>query len=262
MALLDMALRPAAGLVALGRDATRTASRVATDASLATLDAVLGSRLANDAVDRVLGSDLARTAVTRTIESELARTTVTQALDSELARTAVSQVLDSDLARTAVTEAVRSDLAAAAVAEVLASDVARNAVSEALEGPLVETIAEEAVRLGVVERLTDRVLTEQLVAGLLDRSAAIDLPERVAAMIFTDERLLDQAVERLLASPALWQLVDEIAQSPAVMAAITAQSAGFADEVAGGLRARSRRADMWLEGAARKALRRPHTETP
>jgi hypothetical protein len=52
-------------------------------------------------------------------------------------------------------------------------------------------------------------------------------------------------------------LVEEIAESPAVTDAITQQGFGFADEVAGGMRARSRNADAWLERAARRALRRP-----
>jgi hypothetical protein len=50
--------------------------------------------------------------------------------------------------------------------------------------------------------------------------------------------------------------VREIAYSPEVMDAISRQGVGFADQVAGGVRARSRRADAWLERVARRALRR------
>jgi hypothetical protein len=50
--------------------------------------------------------------------------------------------------------------------------------------------------------------------------------------------------------------VDEIARSPAVTEAITQQTMGFADQVADGVRAGSRRADDWVERAARRALRR------
>jgi hypothetical protein len=63
-------------------------------------------------------------------------------------------------------------------------------------------------------------------------------------------------VARLLESEDLWLLVDEIARSPAVTEAITQQSLGFADQVAGGVRARSRSMDDWLEHKARRALRR------
>ena len=51
-------------------------------------------------------------------------------------------------------------------------------------------------------------------------------------------------------------MVDEIARSPAVTEAITQQSLGFADQVAGGVRDRSRNADEVLERVARRALRR------
>lgn len=42
--------------------------------------------------------------------------------------------------------------------------------------------------------------------------------------------LWDEFVDRLLASRALWRLVDEVADSPAVTAAITQQGLGFADQ--------------------------------
>jgi hypothetical protein len=70
-------------------------------------------------------------------------------------------------------------------------------------------------------------------------------------------------VDRLLESEDLWLLVEEIARSPAVTEAITQQSMGFADQVADGVRGRSRRADDWLERAARRALRRaPANDEP
>jgi hypothetical protein len=59
-----------------------------------------------------------------------------------------------------------------------------------------------------------------------------------------------------LASPALWRLVDEIAASPAVTAAITQQSLGFADQVEEQVRMRSRGADDWLEQKVRRLTRR------
>ena len=78
-----------------------------------------------------------------------------------------------------------------------------------------------------------------------------------------ESRLLDETVDRLLDSEELWLLVQEIADSPAVTDAIGRQGIGFADQVAGGVRARSRRADAWLERAARRALRRkPLGELP
>ena len=75
-------------------------------------------------------------------------------------------------------------------------------------------------------------------------------PPPAAAPAPAAESRIDQLKE-------LWLLVEEIAESPAVTDAITQQGFGFADEVAGGMRARSRNADAWLERTARRALRRP-----
>lgn len=72
---------------------------------------------------------------------------------------------------------------------------------------------------------------------------------------FFDSGMFDQLVTRLLASDALWHLVDEIAASPAVTAAIAQQSLGFADQVGDQVRGRTRRADERLEQAFRRFRR-------
>jgi hypothetical protein len=130
-----------------------------------------------------------------------------------------------------------SRLAAEVVDRVLASELAARAVRGALDGPLVDAAAPE------LERLADVAL---------DSPAA----ERVMVRVL-ESRLLDEAVRRVLDGEELWLVVDEVAQSPAVTDAITRQSIGFADQVAGEVRDRSRNADAWLERAARRALRRP-----
>ena len=63
--------------------------------------------------------------------------------------------------------------------------------------------------------------------------------DRLVAQVL-DSRLVDASVARVLASDELWLVVDEVAQSPAVTEAITQQSAGFADQVAGEVGERSR----------------------
>jgi hypothetical protein len=138
-------------------------------------------------------------------------------------------------------------LAEQAIDRTLASGLARHAVSRALEGPLVDVVAEDLVRYAVVERVMDRLLVEGTVEHAVDRF--LDGPEldRVAAQVRT----------RLLASEELWLIVEEVARSAAVTEAIAQQGQGFADEVAGRMRTRSRSADAWLERAARRALRRP-----
>jgi hypothetical protein len=142
---------------------------------------------------------------------------------------------------------LRSDLAERAVDQALASGLARHAVGRALEGPLVDVVAADLVRYAVVERVVERLLADGIVEHTIDR--VLDGPEL--------ERVADRAVARILDSEELWLVVEVIAGSPAVTDAIAHQGAGFADEVAGRMRTRSRNADAWLERAARRALRRP-----
>lgn len=69
---------------------------------------------------------------------------------------------------------------------------------------------------------------------------------------FFESGLFDQFVDRLLESDALWHLVDEVADSPAVTAAITQQGLGFVDQLVEMFRIRSRRADDRLERVAHR----------
>ena len=156
-----------------------------------------------------------------------------------------------------------------ALDRAMASGLARHAVGRAFDGPLVDVIADDLVRYAVVERVVNRLLAdgvvEQTVRRLLDGpelervvGTVLESPaaERLVGQAI-DSRLADHALALLLDSEELWLLVGEIAESPAVTEAITQQGFGFADEVAGGMRARSRNADAWLERTARRALRRP-----
>jgi hypothetical protein len=145
------------------------------------------------------------------------------------------RALDAGAVR-AVDVVLDSRVAAEVADRVAESPLVERAVARALQGPLVEAITADIVRYAVLERMAEKVLEGDLV---------------------------DRAVARLLEREELWLLVDEIARSPAVTDAIAQQSLSFADQVADGVRARSRSADAWLERAARKALRRrpaPRTE--
>jgi len=77
-----------------------------------------------------------------------------------------------------------------------------------------------------------------------------------------DSGVIDRLFDRLLASDALWHLIDEVAASPAVTAAISQQGLGFADQVGDEVRGRSRKADDWLERAARRLAHRPPRAVP
>ena len=168
---------------------------------------------------------------------------------------AVSAGLEFERAARGVAGRRLGDAALAALDAALISPLAEEAVDRAMASGLVERIVDRLLADGIVERMVGRALDgpelERVVTTVLDSPAV----ERLIGQTI-DSRLADQAVARLLDSEELWVLVEEIAESPAVTDAITQQGFGFADEVAGGMRARSRNADAWLERTARKALRR------
>ena len=141
-----------------------------------------------------------------------------------------------------------SRLAGEVVDRVVASPVAERAVSRALAGPLVEQLAQDLVRYAVLERAAETLLDGDAIDRVAD--AALESPA------------MERLVARILESDEVWVLVDEIAGSPQVTRAISQQGMGFADQVAGGVRARSRNADAWLERGARRALRRKPPEGP
>ena len=151
----------------------------------------------------------------------------------------------------AVDAALGSRTAERVVDRLVASPLMARAVSRALGGPLVEAVGREVVHSAVLERLADTALDDEALEALLASPAV----ERIVVRTM-QSRVMDEAVSQLLESEELWLLVDEIVRSPAVTEAITQQGLGFADQVAGGVRVRSRDADSWLEGAARRAFRR------
>jgi hypothetical protein len=135
----------------------------------------------------------------------------------------------TDLSLAGLDVVLASRLAREGVDRVIGSTLVEQTATRVLEGPELERVIEQALESPAMERVVGRVI---------------------------ESRLLDEAVDRLLESEELWVLVEEIARSPAVTDAITQQSAGFADQVAGGVRARSRTADDWVERVVRRALRR------
>ena len=105
------------------------------------------------------------------------------------------------------------------------------------------------------EQLLGTVLESEHVQRGLRRAFEGDGARELVDSFF-DSGLFDHFVERLLASEALQHLVEEIADSPAVTAAITQQGLSFADQLGEVVRGRSRRADDLLERAAHRVAPR------
>ena len=133
----------------------------------------------------------------------------------------------------------------------------------------MEAAAEAGINLE--RRALDRLIQSGELEGLLASPRLQAILELMLATdgakrlidIFFDSGMFDRLVERLIASDSLWYLVDEIVASPAVTAAISQQGLGFADQLGGAVRERSRRADDWLERTARHVThRRPNNNRP
>jgi hypothetical protein len=126
------------------------------------------------------------------------------------------------------------------VDDVLASPITKEAFERIVASPVVEDVLER-----LVARALDSPEAERLVGRLID------------------SRLVETAMLDLLENEGLWMLVEEIAQSPAVTAAIGQQGVGFANQMAGVVRQRSLSADDRIERFARRFARRaPRPGTP
>jgi len=148
---------------------------------------------------------------------------------SEVSRSIARQMLADGIAEQIVQGALESGQLEAVFTKALDNDATREAFARALEGPAVERLLASGLGSPGSRRLLNQVL---------------------------ESELLEQTIAALLESPELWVMVDEIARSPAVTEAITHQSAGFIDQVAGNVRDSSRDADAWLERAARRVVPR------
>ena len=117
--------------------------------------------------------------------------------------------------------------------------------------------ADRLLESGELERLLGSTRLQAAVKQVLESAGAQRLVDS-----FFDSGLFDHFIERLLASDSLWHLVDEVAASPAVTAAISHQGLGFADQVGNEVRARSRKADDRLESTAHRLTHRHPKASP
>lgn len=124
----------------------------------------------------------------------------------------------------------------------------RRAVDRVLESDELERVVVVAINSAHLQAALKQALESEGAKQLIDT--------------FFDSGLLDRFLERLLASDILWRMIDEIAASPAVTAAISQQGLGFADQVGDEMRSRSRKADDWVERAARRLIHRQPKALP
>jgi hypothetical protein len=110
---------------------------------------------------------------------------------------------------------------------------------------------------GEIERMLDSARFQAVVEQAVRSEGTMRLIDT-----FFDSGLFDRFVDRLLTSDGLWRLVDQVAASPAVRAALSQQGLGFADQVGGAVRERSRRADRRIERIADRLTGQAEHEPP
>jgi hypothetical protein len=148
----------------------------------------------------------------------------------------------SSISARAAGVALRPVTGAMGAAASAAVTLERRALDRVLESDELERI---------VLAIFDSPQVQAAIQGALESDGARRLIDG-----FFDSGLLEEFLHRLANSDALWVLIDEIAGSPAVTAAISQQGLGFADQVGGEVRERSRKADDWLERAAQRFAHR------
>lgn len=147
------------------------------------------------------------------------------------------------------------------VDRVLESAELERVLNAAVDSVRIQASLERALDTDGVRRLVDRLFDSGVLDQVIARMFETGLIDRVIAQMF-DSGTIDRLLDRLLASEGLWHMIDEIAGSPAVTAAVSQQGLGFADQVTDEVRARSRKADDWLERAARRLAHRPPRALP
>ncbi len=161
----------------------------------------------------------------------------------------------------AATATLRPIVGVAEAAAGAGLSLERRAVNRVLESDELERVVVVAVNSAHIQAALKQALESDGVAQLIDSLFDSGLIDRFLAGL-VDSGTLDRFFDRLLTSEGLWNLIDEIAGSPAVTAAISQQGLGFADQVGDQVRDRSRKADDWMERAARRLIGRQARALP
>jgi hypothetical protein len=127
-------------------------------------------------------------------------------------------------------------------------------VDRLMRDQVIDRVLERAEVAGVAQRVADRILEDGIAEQIAERAFSGPELERIIGAAFRSA-LPEEVIAQLLASEAVWILVDEIARSPSVTQAISHQGTGFLDEVAVKARDRSRRGDVALQRLAERLSR-------
>jgi uncharacterized RDD family membrane protein YckC len=144
-------------------------------------------------------------------------------------------------------------------ADVLAAPEVGRMADLALAGPLPEAVAESLVTRDVARRVASTLLAQPGLARGIEDALDAEATHRLVAEVLASpafERLLRDALESavkaelvdgILRSPEFERSLQHVLSSPAVRAALTAQTRGLLDEVGDNAAASLARADDGLE---------------
>ena len=145
--------------------------------------------------------------------------------------------------------------------DVLRAPEVERAIDRLLASTVPDAIVRSLIENHVVERvaleLAETVDVDAVVVTALEHETTQDF---VAAVIASPglDRLLVQATDRALRGPELQRVIEHVAASDEVRAALTQQSTTLAAEMAQGLRSRAERLDDVAERTVHGWFRRPH----
>jgi uncharacterized RDD family membrane protein YckC len=133
-----------------------------------------------------------------------------------------------------------------AAGEMLGSRGVERAVERAFAGPLPEHVANAVVEQRVMQRIVAEVLAnvdlEAEIAAALERERAEGRLEQIVGEAARSQAA-EEITQRVVSSPELQRLIEEVIASDAVRTALARQTASFGSEVAGELRHRTQRID-------------------
>jgi uncharacterized RDD family membrane protein YckC len=133
-----------------------------------------------------------------------------------------------------------------AAGEVLGSRGVERAVERAFAGPLPEHVASAVVEQRVVQRMVAEALAnvdmEAAITAALERERAAGRLEQIMGDAARSQAA-EELTQRVVSSPELQRLIEEVIASDAVRLALARQTSSFGSEVAGELRHRTRKID-------------------
>jgi len=139
-----------------------------------------------------------------------------------------------------------------------------HAVDRMLAGRLPDAIVRSLIEHHVVERVAAELAADVDLDLVVAAALEHETTQRLVAAIIASpglDPLLVQATDRALSGPELQRVIEHVAASPEVRAALTKQSTTLAAELTDNLRVRAESMDDVAERTVRGWLRRPHPAT-